>query len=168
MSTQRIVCLAAVSRAVCSIMSYVARLFGTTYDSSSRLKVVGCSPLVDPPSVPEPGMPCIFQCRFDQYDSSPVRMFWQCSAGFHSKFVWDSVFFSRIALCGYEYEQYYAFFPYLPGIHYDAAELTLASTDRSSSNLQVCSGWAGQQVQKVVCASPISSCRGSIITCQAL
>ena len=33
----------------------------------------------------------------------------------HAKFVWDSVFFSRIALCGYEYEQYYAFFPFLPG-----------------------------------------------------
>ncbi|CAI5466177.1 unnamed protein product [Closterium sp. Yama58-4] len=28
--------------------------------------------------------------------------------------VWDSVFFHRIALCGYEFEQAYAFFPLLP------------------------------------------------------
>lgn len=28
--------------------------------------------------------------------------------------VWDSVFFTRIARAGYEYEQYYAFFPLLP------------------------------------------------------
>ena len=34
-----------------------------------------------------------------------------------SKFVWDSVFFARIAVCGYEYEQFYAFFPALPGLH---------------------------------------------------
>ncbi|KAL0048171.1 hypothetical protein WJX82_009179 [Trebouxia sp. C0006] len=35
---------------------------------------------------------------------------------FQSKVVWDSVFFNRIALCGYEYEQFYAFFPLLPGL----------------------------------------------------
>ena len=29
--------------------------------------------------------------------------------------VWDSVFFSEIAKQGYEYEQFYAFFPLLPG-----------------------------------------------------
>ncbi len=28
--------------------------------------------------------------------------------------VWDSVFFIRIAKCGYEYEQFHAFFPLLP------------------------------------------------------
>lgn len=28
--------------------------------------------------------------------------------------VWDSVFFMRIAQCGYEFEQYHAFFPALP------------------------------------------------------
>ncbi|CAI7836251.1 unnamed protein product, partial [Closterium sp. NIES-53] len=30
--------------------------------------------------------------------------------------VWDSVFFHRIALCGYEFEQAYAFFPLLPSL----------------------------------------------------
>lgn len=29
--------------------------------------------------------------------------------------LWDSVFLHRISNCGYEYEQYYAFFPGLPG-----------------------------------------------------
>ena len=43
--------------------------------------------------------------------------------------VWDSVFFSRIALCGYEYEQFYAFFPFLPGnIWCLVAEAILVST----------------------------------------
>ncbi|XP_048425973.1 GPI mannosyltransferase 2 [Pyrus x bretschneideri] len=31
-----------------------------------------------------------------------------------SSIVWDSVYFVRIAECGYEYEQTYAFFPLLP------------------------------------------------------
>ncbi|XAR72361.1 hypothetical protein NMG60_11018974 [Bertholletia excelsa] len=31
-----------------------------------------------------------------------------------SSIVWDSVYFVRIAQCGYEYEQYYAFLPLLP------------------------------------------------------
>jgi len=29
--------------------------------------------------------------------------------------VWDSIFFHRIAACGYEYEQFFAFYPGLPG-----------------------------------------------------
>jgi hypothetical protein len=29
--------------------------------------------------------------------------------------VWDAVFFHRIAHCGYEFEQFHAFFPVLPG-----------------------------------------------------
>jgi hypothetical protein len=29
--------------------------------------------------------------------------------------VWDAVFFHRVAACGYEYEQFYAFFPGFPG-----------------------------------------------------
>ncbi|KAK9806200.1 hypothetical protein WJX72_005101 [[Myrmecia] bisecta] len=30
--------------------------------------------------------------------------------------VWDSVFFTRVAQCGYEYEHFHAFFPLLPGL----------------------------------------------------
>lgn len=35
-------------------------------------------------------------------------------AGLHRFAVWDSVFLTRIAQCGYEYEQFHAFFPLLP------------------------------------------------------
>eukprot|EP00775_Hariotina_reticulata_P009449 gene9449-9615_t len=35
--------------------------------------------------------------------------------------VWDSVFLHRISVCGYEYEQYFAFFPGLPGTYGGAA-----------------------------------------------
>lgn len=35
--------------------------------------------------------------------------------GWHKRLVvWDSVFFMQIAKCGYEYEQFHAFFPLLP------------------------------------------------------
>lgn len=30
--------------------------------------------------------------------------------------VWDSVFLHRVAACGYEYEQFFAFYPGLPGM----------------------------------------------------
>jgi GPI mannosyltransferase 2 len=33
-----------------------------------------------------------------------------------SPVVWDAVYFDRIAQCGYEYEQYYAFFPGIPSL----------------------------------------------------
>ncbi|KAL3159210.1 hypothetical protein ABBQ32_011188 [Trebouxia sp. C0010 RCD-2024] len=93
MSTTRITCIALVSRMLCSTIAYLAKSFGTAYDSSSGLQVLGCSPIVDPSSLRTPGF---------------LRS--------HSVFVWDSVFFTRVALCGYEYEQYYAFFPFLPGL----------------------------------------------------
>lgn len=35
-------------------------------------------------------------------------------AGAASLMVWDSMFFGRIAQEGYEYEQFYAFFPLFP------------------------------------------------------
>eukprot|EP00210_Caulerpa_lentillifera_P000142 g137.t1 len=37
--------------------------------------------------------------------------------------VWDSVFFMRVAQCGYEYEQYHAFFPALPRLLQSITEL---------------------------------------------
>jgi Mannosyltransferase (PIG-V) len=36
------------------------------------------------------------------------------ASAIESSVVWDSVFFVRIAECGYEYEQFYAFLPLLP------------------------------------------------------
>lgn len=37
--------------------------------------------------------------------------------------VWDSVFLHRISTCGYEYEQFFAFFPGLPGARAAAASV---------------------------------------------
>ncbi|KAK8958510.1 hypothetical protein KSP40_PGU002961 [Platanthera guangdongensis] len=51
-------------------------------------------------------------------DSSPLtetRALWpRIGAAIEGSVVWDSVYFIRIAECGYEYEQTYAFLPLLP------------------------------------------------------
>jgi phosphatidylinositol glycan class V len=62
---------------------------------------------------------------FPDYDTSGSLLSSNCSSAWPSNVtadtqpepfvVWDSVFFHRIAACGYEYEQFYAFFPGLPG-----------------------------------------------------
>ena len=62
---------------------------------------------------------------FADYDSSGSLLSSNCSSAWPSNVtadahaeplvVWDSVFFQRIAACGYEYEQFFAFFPGLPG-----------------------------------------------------
>lgn len=44
---------------------------------------------------------------------SAIRFPWIASA-IEESIVWDSVYFVRIAQCGYEYEQTYAFLPLLP------------------------------------------------------
>jgi len=41
--------------------------------------------------------------------------------GLHSLLVWDSVFFERVARCGYEFEQYHAFLPAFPAAAYALA-----------------------------------------------
>lgn len=60
----------------------------------------------------------------DDYDTSSELLLRDCgSNSVHSAFessstsatvVWDSVYFDRIAQCGYEYEHFYAFFPGWP------------------------------------------------------
>lgn len=144
MSTTRITCIALVSRMLCSTIAYLAKSFGTAYDSSSGLQVLGCSPIVDPSSLRTPGMPCTSSCILGIIVATH-----QSNAGFlrsHSVFVWDSVFFTRVALCGYEYEQYYAFFPFLPGEQNMCTPHALLQYHcgllcQSRLNLQVCSGW---------------------------
>lgn len=45
----------------------------------------------------------------------PRRPLWPSTASaIESSIVWDGVYFVRIAQCGYEYEQSYAFLPLLP------------------------------------------------------
>ncbi|CAI9106780.1 OLC1v1005999C1 [Oldenlandia corymbosa var. corymbosa] len=45
---------------------------------------------------------------------SPNPLFPGVASALEDSIVWDSVYFVRIAQCGYEYEQSYAFFPLLP------------------------------------------------------
>lgn len=67
----------------------------------------------------------------DDYDSSAILLGGGCDDGWPESVakaqqavpwvVWDSVFLHRISACGYEYEQFFAFFPGLPGLCMSAA-----------------------------------------------
>ncbi|KMT14356.1 hypothetical protein BVRB_4g071360 [Beta vulgaris subsp. vulgaris] len=46
--------------------------------------------------------------------TKPPILFPSIASAIEESIVWDSVYFVRIAQCGYEYEQTYAFFPLLP------------------------------------------------------
>ncbi|KAH7861293.1 hypothetical protein Vadar_024254 [Vaccinium darrowii] len=46
--------------------------------------------------------------------NSASILFPRIASAIEESIVWDSVYFTRIAQCGYEYEQSYAFFPLLP------------------------------------------------------
>ncbi|XP_050368774.1 uncharacterized protein LOC126786857 [Argentina anserina] len=50
----------------------------------------------------------------DDQQSQEHVLFPKLASAVESSIVWDSVYFVRIAQCGYEYEQSYAFFPLLP------------------------------------------------------
>lgn len=47
-------------------------------------------------------------------DPNPPILFPSLASAIENGVVWDSVYFLRIAQCGYEYEQSYAFLPLLP------------------------------------------------------
>ncbi|CAH9098125.1 unnamed protein product [Cuscuta epithymum] len=54
-------------------------------------------------------------CLLSELNShSPPVLLPRLAAAIEDSIVWDSVYFVRIAQCGYEYEHYYAFFPLLP------------------------------------------------------
>lgn len=54
-------------------------------------------------------------CLRSESDShAPPVLLPRAAAAIEDSIVWDSVYFVRIAQCGYEYEQSYAFFPLLP------------------------------------------------------
>ena len=69
------------------------------------------------------GLTLLFDYVFDDYDTSTsllprkecdITLREEDASVLSSLAVWDTVFFVRIAQCGYEYEQYHAFFPLLP------------------------------------------------------
>lgn len=58
--------------------------------------------------------PACVSSSSDSPNSNPQVLFPRVAAALEDSIVWDSVYFVRIAQCGYEYEQSYAFFPLLP------------------------------------------------------
>jgi phosphatidylinositol glycan class V len=92
-SLRRLLCVAAATRVLYVGLLFVLDAALADYDTSSHLASPDCS--ADWPQ---------------HAAAAPHR-----ARG--SLVVWDSVFFHRIAACGYEYEQFYAFFPGFPGAH---------------------------------------------------
>ena len=69
--------------------------------------------------------------------------FHELPAGPASLMVWDSMFFGRIAMAGYEYEQFYAFFPLYPVLIRLAS--TLGAPLPTSSHVIACTSQRQQQ-----------------------
>ena len=114
-SSAPIVAVAAASRLV--MLSVMAACSGlhANYDTSADIPWQPCSRSVDrQPSGREgeaaklwllPSVDCL--CRSFNPLCRP--------AGWPAKLVvWDSMFYMHIAKCGYDFEQFYAFFPLLP------------------------------------------------------
>ena len=115
MTMTRIVCIALLSRIVCFAVSYTADSFGSDYDTSSALQPITCSTVTSASNTTDTGESHAGAELQKVFFTVVTFMSGTDGSQTRAKFVWDSVFFSRIALCGYEYEQYYAFFPFLPG-----------------------------------------------------
>ncbi|CAN6445178.1 unnamed protein product [Victoria cruziana] len=95
--TLRILRIAAVSRIVIVALIVFWRFIASPYDTSSSLNPPCLSP--DPDAI--------------DHLTWPVR--WPAiGKAIEDSIVWDGVYFVRIAECGYEYEQTYAFLPLLP------------------------------------------------------
>ena len=66
-----------------------------------------------------------FALAYDDYDTSTSILSESCADDWPDRaasaqqylpgVVWDSIFLHRIAACGYEYEQFFAFYPGVPG-----------------------------------------------------
>ncbi|VFQ69908.1 unnamed protein product [Cuscuta campestris] len=85
---------AVVSRLVVIFLAILWRCLLSPYDTSAS---------IDP------------SCLTSELNShAPPVLLPRVAAAIENGIVWDSVYFVRIAQCGYEYEQSYAFFPLLP------------------------------------------------------
>ncbi|CAN6465191.1 unnamed protein product [Victoria cruziana] len=95
--TLRILRIAAISRIAIVALIVFWRFIASPYDTSSSLNPPCLSP--DPDAI--------------DHLTWPVR--WPAiGKAIEDSIVWDGVYFVRIAECGYEYEQTYAFLPLLP------------------------------------------------------
>ena len=87
------------------------------------------------------GLALLFDHVFSDYDTSTslssrkecdVTLQAEDDSVLSNLVVWDTVFFVRIAQCGYEYEQYHAFFPLLPSqLHHHQSTKSFCDTSRN-------------------------------------
>ncbi len=108
----RIALIAFLARLASFTISLIANITAADYDTSAGLQRLDCGSAATA-SVPLAGATAM--CTKGSTSACLSVLRWFADSLFQSKVVWDSVFFNRIALCGYEYEQFYAFFPLLPG-----------------------------------------------------
>ncbi|KAK1421587.1 hypothetical protein QVD17_24052 [Tagetes erecta] len=92
-NTRIIVATAIVSRIVVLTLTIIWRSILTPYDTSASINPT---------------------CLSTTTTTTTTVLFPRIAAAIENGIVWDSVYFVRIAQCGYEYEQTYAFLPLLP------------------------------------------------------
>lgn len=104
---QSVLQLAVVSRILVLSLIVIWRCIATSYDTSSSLNPPCLSTTTK--SIIDPHSPLILE------NERQICGIWsQLGKAIEGSVVWDSVYYVRIAQCGYEYEQPYAFLPLLP------------------------------------------------------
>lgn len=97
---QRVLRLAIISRILVLGLIIICRCIAGPYDTSASL---------DPPCLTKSSMLDRYARKQEQTDLAH-----KLGKAIEATVVWDSVYYLRIAQCGYEYEQTYAFLPLLP------------------------------------------------------
>lgn len=102
---QSVLQLAVISRILVLSLIVIWRCIATSYDTSSFLNP-SC---MSTKTIIDPHPPLILE------NEEQIGGVWnRLGKAIEGSLVWDSVYYVRIAQCGYEYEQSYAFLPFLP------------------------------------------------------
>lgn len=102
LSVGRLLAVAALTRAVYLVVTASLSTIAKDYDTSSELLSADCS---------------------DSWSERAAK-----SLTSYPLLVWDTVYFHRISSCGYEYEQFHAFFPAYPGTNRPKQEPCMLGT----------------------------------------
>lgn len=121
MRAARVAYVAVASRLITLLLSALFDRLVADYDTSSRLRTLDCNGRTSASGK------CLVIARviFGLRSVFESRSLLAGSTQLPGKFVWDSVFFVHLTRCGYQYEQFYAFYPMLPGIKTDMFLLLL-------------------------------------------
>ncbi|KAH9301909.1 hypothetical protein KI387_013492, partial [Taxus chinensis] len=99
---KHVLSLAVISRILVLGLIIICRSIASPYDTSASL---------DPPCLSTSNITDRHETRHEQEQTSLAL---KLGKAVQATVVWDSVYYVRIAQCGYEYEQTYAFLPLLP------------------------------------------------------